>query len=149
LEDGMDGSGDAASLGVVDAVPWGVTRIANYDATKRFFIEFPTQLVGHFGEENAPEDTELGCVWHRRRKEREGNATGETDRAVVRGITEVHNGANSAQPHGIGDGHAVEHRSNVPDSAPWAFGFAEYVMSIGGRKLHTYAHASVHLSGAF
>jgi hypothetical protein len=75
----MDGSGDAASLGIVDAVPWGVSRIANHDATKSFFAEFPTQLVGHFGEDGAPEDAELERVMHRRRKESEGNATNETD----------------------------------------------------------------------
>jgi hypothetical protein len=73
----MDGSGDAASLGTVDAVPWGVRRIANHDTTERFFAEFPTQLVGNLGEDGAPEDAEHGCVWHRRRKQSEGNATGE------------------------------------------------------------------------
>jgi hypothetical protein len=62
LEDDMDESGDAASLGVVDAVPWGVNRTADHDTTKYFFAEFPTQLVGHFGEDGAPEDAELGRV---------------------------------------------------------------------------------------
>jgi hypothetical protein len=144
----MDGSVDAASLGVVYAVSWGVTRIADHDATKRFFAEFPTQLVGHGGENGAPEDAELGYVRHRGRKESEGNATGETDRAVVSAVAEVHNGVDSARPHGIGNGHVVEHRRGiVPDSAPGAFGFAEQVMSIGGRELHTYAQASTHLSG--
>jgi hypothetical protein len=37
LEDNMDGSGDAASLGVVDAVPCGVMRIANHDAGSASF----------------------------------------------------------------------------------------------------------------
>jgi hypothetical protein len=64
MEDNMDERDDAASLGVVDAVPWGITRIANHDATKCFFAEFPTQLVGHFAEDGAPEDVELGCDWH-------------------------------------------------------------------------------------
>jgi hypothetical protein len=79
LEYDMDGSGDAASLGAVEAVLWGVSRIADADATKCFFAEFPTQLVGHFGEDGAPEDAELGRVTRRWRKEGEGNATGETD----------------------------------------------------------------------
>jgi hypothetical protein len=127
----MDGSGDAASFGVVDAVPWGVRGIANHDATERFFAEFPTQLDRHLGEGGAPEDAELGCVWHRRRKESERNATGEADRAVASAVAEVHNSADIARPHGIGDGHVVEHRRCiVPDSAPWAFGFAEHVMGI-------------------
>jgi hypothetical protein len=52
LEDNMDGRGDAASFRVVHAVTWGVRRIANHDATKRLFAEFPTQLVGHLGEDN-------------------------------------------------------------------------------------------------
>jgi hypothetical protein len=71
-EDNMDGSGDAASLGVVDAVPWGVRRIANHNTTECIFAEFPMQLVGHLREDGAPEDAELGCVWHRRRKESDG-----------------------------------------------------------------------------
>jgi hypothetical protein len=148
MEDNMDERDDAASLGVVDAVPWGITRIANHDATKRLFAEFPTQVVGHFGEGGAPEDVELGCVRHRRRKESEGNATGEADQAVVSAVAEVHNGANSARPHGIGDGHAVEHRKSIAlDSAPGTFGFAEHVMGIGSRKLHPDAEASAHMAG--
>jgi hypothetical protein len=80
MEGNMDGSGDATSLGVVDAVPGGVNRIASHDATKHFFAEYPTQLVGYLiGEDNAHEESELGCVRHQRRKESEGNATGETD----------------------------------------------------------------------
>jgi hypothetical protein len=38
----------------------GVKRVASHDAAKRFFTEFPTQLVWHFGEDNAPEDAEFG-----------------------------------------------------------------------------------------
>jgi hypothetical protein len=49
LEDNMDFSGNAASLGVVHAVPGCVREIVNHDATKRCLTEFPTQLVGHFG----------------------------------------------------------------------------------------------------
>jgi hypothetical protein len=79
LKDNMDGSGDAASLGIVHAVPGCVRGIANHDATKRFLAEFPTQLVGHFGEDGAPEDAELGCVRHQRRIESEGDATIEAD----------------------------------------------------------------------
>ena len=85
----MDGSGDAASLGIVHAVPGCVRGIANHDTMKLFLTEFPTQLVGHFGEDGAPEDAELGCVRHRRRKERERNAASEADRAVVRAVAEV------------------------------------------------------------
>jgi hypothetical protein len=33
------------------------------------------------------------------------------------------------------------------DCAPWAFGFAENVMVIRGRKLHADAHASAHMAG--
>jgi hypothetical protein len=65
LKDNMSGSGDAASFRIVHAVPRCVRGIANHDATKRFLTEFPTQLVWHFGEDGAPEDAELGCVWHR------------------------------------------------------------------------------------
>jgi hypothetical protein len=113
MEDNMDGSGDAASVGAVHAVPGCVREIANHDATKWFFTDFPTQLVGHFGEDGAPEDTELGCFRHRRRKESERNATIEADRAAVRAVAEVHNSDDSARPHGIGDGYAVEHRRSI------------------------------------
>jgi hypothetical protein len=144
----MDGSGDAASFGVVHAVSWGVRWIANHDATKRFFAEFPTQLVGHFGEDGGPVDAELRCVMHRRRKKSEGNTTGEADRAVVSAVAEIHDGADNARPRRIGDGHVAENRrSIVPDSAPRTFGFAEHVMGIGGRKLHPEAKASAHLAG--
>jgi hypothetical protein len=123
-------------------------RVANHDAEKRFFTEFPTQLVWHFGENNAPEDAELGCVRHRRRKERERNAGSQADRADVRAIAEVHNGADSARPHGIGDGHDVEHsRRIVPDSAPWAFSFAEHVMGMGSKELHPNAEVGAHMAG--
>jgi hypothetical protein len=109
-------------------------RVANHDAAKRFFTKFPTQLVRHFGDESAPEDAELGCARHRRRKERERNAASEADRAVVRAVAEVHNGGDNACPHVVGEGNVVEHfKGTVPDSAPWAFGFAEHVMGIGGR----------------
>jgi hypothetical protein len=37
-------------------------------------------------------------------------------------------------------------RSIVPEGAPWSFNFAEHVMSIGGRKLHTDAQASAHVA---
>jgi hypothetical protein len=37
--------------------------------------------------------------------------------------------------------------SIVPDSAPWAFGFAEYVMGIWGKELHPNAEAGAHLAG--
>jgi hypothetical protein len=122
--------------------------IANHDVTKRFLTEFPTHIVTHFGEDGAPEDAELGCVRHRRRKESERNATSEDDRADVRAVAEVHNCADNARPHEIGDGHAVEHRrSIVPDSVPWAFGFAEHVMGIGGRELYPDAEAGAHLAG--
>jgi hypothetical protein len=79
LKDHMDGSGDAASLRIVHVVPMCVKGIANHDATNRFLTEFPTQLVLHFGEDGAPEDAELGCVKHRRRKEGEGDATSESE----------------------------------------------------------------------
>jgi hypothetical protein len=89
-----------------------------------FFAEFPTQLVGHVGEDGAPEDVELECVWHRRRKESEGNATGEADRAAISAVAKVHNCTYIARPHGIGDGHAVEHRRCiVPNSAPGRLAF--------------------------
>jgi hypothetical protein len=81
-----------------NVVPRGVSRIANHDATKRFFAEFPTQLVEHFGEGGAPEDAELGCVRCQRRKESEGNTTGEADRAAVSTVAEVHNGVDNARP---------------------------------------------------
>jgi hypothetical protein len=55
----MVGSGDAASLGIVHAVPGCVRGISNLDATKLFLTEFPTQLVGNFGEDGAPEDADL------------------------------------------------------------------------------------------
>jgi hypothetical protein len=42
LEDDMDGSGDAASLGVVDAVPKGVRLTTNHDTTERVLAEFST-----------------------------------------------------------------------------------------------------------
>jgi hypothetical protein len=58
-------------------------RVANHDATKRFFAESTTQLVGHLRENSAPEDAELGGVGRRRRKESEWDATGEADRAAV------------------------------------------------------------------
>jgi hypothetical protein len=82
----MDGSGDAASFGAVRAVSLGITRVVNHDATKCFFPEFPTQLVGQFGEDGAPEDAEISSVTHRRRKESERNATSEADGAVVRAV---------------------------------------------------------------
>jgi glycerol uptake facilitator-like aquaporin len=37
-------------------------RVANHDATKRFFAEFTTQFVMHIGGNGAPEDAELGGV---------------------------------------------------------------------------------------
>jgi hypothetical protein len=43
----MDGNDDAASVGVVHAVPRGVTRVANHDAAKRFFAEFPGNWAWH------------------------------------------------------------------------------------------------------
>jgi hypothetical protein len=95
----MDLSGVAASLGVVHVVTGCVKGIANHDATKRFFTEFPTQLIGHFGEDGAPEDAELGCVWHRRRKENERNAISEPNRAVVRAVAEVHSAVLTAHDH--------------------------------------------------
>jgi hypothetical protein len=148
LKINMDLCSDAASLGVVDAVPWGVRRAANHDATKRFFAKFPTQLVGHLGEDVASEDAELGGVTRLRRKESEWDATGEADRAVVGTVAHVHNFADNARPHAIWDGHAMEHRKRVVhDYAPGAFGFADHVMGIGGRELHTDAHASTHMAG--
>jgi hypothetical protein len=148
MKNNMDGSGDAASLGVVDAVPWGVRWIANHDATKRFFAEFPTLIVGHFGEDGSPEDAKLGGVSRRRRKESERDATGEADITVVSTVAHVQNCDDNARPHGIWDGHTVDHRRCIiPDFAPRAFGLAEHVMGIGGRKLHTDVHASTHLAG--
>jgi hypothetical protein len=85
-----------ASHGVAHAVPGCVRVIANRDATKRFLTEFPTQLVGHFGKDNAPEDAELGCVRHRRRKESERNVTSEADKQVVCAVAEENNRADSA-----------------------------------------------------
>jgi hypothetical protein len=42
----------------------------------------------------------------------------------------------------------VEHFINiVPDSAPWAFGFAKHEMGIGGRELYPNAEAGEHLAG--
>jgi hypothetical protein len=42
----------------------------------------------------------------------------------------------------------VEHRrSIVPDSASWAFGFAEHVMGMWGRELYPDAEAGAHLAG--
>jgi hypothetical protein len=58
----MDGRRDAAGRGVVDAVPWAVMRVANHDVNKRVFAEFPRLHVGHFGEDNAPEDAEFKGV---------------------------------------------------------------------------------------
>jgi hypothetical protein len=129
----MDGSGDAASLGVLYAVPWSVNRIVDHDATKRLFAEFPTQLVGNFGEDGAPDDAEHGRV--RRRKESVRNATGETDTTAVSAVAKVHNNADNARPHGIGDGYTVEHRKSiVPEGAPGSFSFAEHVMGIGAEN---------------
>jgi hypothetical protein len=123
-------------------------RVVNHDATKRFFAEFPTKLVGHLGEDGAPEDAELGGVGHRRRKKSEWDATGEANRSSLGTVAEVHNCAHNARPHEIRDGHAVEHRRCVvPDCAPWAFGFAEHAVGIGGSELYTDAHASTHLTG--
>ena len=96
LKDNMDGSGDAACFRVVHTVPGCVSGEANHDATKRLLTEFPTQLVGHFGEDIPPEDAELGCVKNRGRKEYEGDATIGTDRAIARAVAEVHNIADSA-----------------------------------------------------
>jgi hypothetical protein len=44
----------------------------------------------------------------------------------------------------------VEHRtarSIVPDSAPWAFGFAKHVMSIRGREMYPDVEAGTHMGG--
>jgi hypothetical protein len=42
----------------------------------------------------------------------------------------------------------MEHRrSNVPDSTPRVFGFAEHVMDIRGRELNPDAEAGAHLAG--
>jgi hypothetical protein len=66
---------------------------------------------------------------------------------LLSAVAHVHNYVDNARPHGIGDGHAMEHRKCiVPDSAPGAFGFAEHVMGTGGRKLHIDAQASAHLA---
>jgi hypothetical protein len=73
---------------------------------------------------------------------------GEANRAVVGTVAEVHNRVDSARPHEILDGHAVEHCGCVvPDGALGAFGFAEHVVVIGGRELYTDAHSSAHLTG--
>jgi hypothetical protein len=76
LKDHMDGSGDAASLRIVHSVPGCVRGIANHDATKCFLTDFPTQLVWHFGEDDAPEDAEL-------------DASGTDDVRRVRGMPPV------------------------------------------------------------
>jgi hypothetical protein len=49
--------------------------VADHDAAKRFLLKPATELVGHFGEDNASENTELGSIWLLRREEREGNGT--------------------------------------------------------------------------
>jgi hypothetical protein len=41
LEDDIDGSGGNTSFRDVHTVPWGVKRVANHDAAKRIFTEFP------------------------------------------------------------------------------------------------------------
>jgi hypothetical protein len=99
---------DSASLGVVDAVPWGVRRVANHDTTIRLIAEFPTQLVGHIGEDGAPEDVELGDSWRRRRQESEWDATVETYQTALGAVAQVHKCVDNARPHEIWDSHDVE-----------------------------------------
>jgi hypothetical protein len=42
----------------------------------------------------------------------------------------------------------VEHRRSIaPDGSPWAFGFAEHVMGIGGKELYPDAKAGAYLAG--
>jgi hypothetical protein len=59
LKDNMDRWSDAASLGVVDLLPWGVMRVADHDTTKRFFAEFPTELVGYLVKTMHPNTRNL------------------------------------------------------------------------------------------
>jgi hypothetical protein len=147
LKGNMDGSGDATRVRVVDTVPGCVKGIGHHDAAKCFVTEFPTLYVGHLGENGAAEDAELGGVGHRRRKECEGDATIGSDRAIVRVVAKVHNSVDNARPHGIGNGHAVQHRRRiVPDSAPRTFGFAEHVVSVWGRELYPNAEVCAHMA---
>jgi hypothetical protein len=77
LEDDMDGSGDAASLGVVDAVRMGVSRIADHNATKRAFRRvFRRNLSGTLAKTAHP-------------KTRNFDASGADDVRTVRGIPPV------------------------------------------------------------
>jgi hypothetical protein len=99
-------------------------RVANHDATNRFFAEFPKQLFGHFGEDSAPEDAEFGGVGRCRREQGEWNATGEASSAVVGAVAKVRN-VDSARPHEIGEGHDVKHRGGVvPECVTRVFRFA-------------------------
>jgi hypothetical protein len=100
-------------------------RVANHDATKRFFADFPTQFFGHFGEDNAHEDAEFGGVRRCRREQGEWDATGEASSAVVGAFAKVHNNVDSARPHEIWGGHDVKHRGGVvPECMTRAFRFA-------------------------
>mmetsp|Transcript_14020 Transcript_14020/g.24847 ORF Transcript_14020/g.24847 Transcript_14020/m.24847 type:complete len:207 (-) Transcript_14020:420-1040(-) len=143
----MYGSGDATRFRIVDTIPGCVRGIAHHDAAKCFFTEFPTLFVGDLGENGAAEDAELGGVGHRRRKECEGDAPSRSDRATVRAVAKVYNSADSTRPHGVGNGHVVEHRRCiVPDGAPGTFGLAEHVVGVWGRELYPDAEVCAHLA---
>jgi hypothetical protein len=95
---------------VIDTVPWNVMRITDHDAAERLSTQFVTSLVGYFGKDGAPKDTEIGRVSRFRHEQGDRNSTREANRAAMCKVAEVHNNVYRARQHGIWDGHAVQHR---------------------------------------